>query len=611
MDSSNLKWVYGSTDRAKGMSNETVDEYKTIIQQLYLDRNMTREGVLDRLKSFHGFSLSSVKLNMVPVKNYLTDQTYCRANQFSKATKRWGFYKQSRQVRARIQPSGSIIEDEELSSTLNLLKELFDHESDVLDSIDETEACFHTGSEYVKDPQTLEDVQKQLSYSEVPPSINHSVDFQRDALPCNTDKSLPERSKGQLQQLGTARKLEIGPDAISSKLFARTSSESYIDNKSRVDYLTCCYLLQEAVDCLETSGKTGGKREDQIPRSNTDKPLTKFRRDKDKLSKSEASSLDMWSVLCLEEPNQLGILDDLLNRPDMNDLQLTNAVKACLRMCEGWIELVVKGLPRGALQFDSLLLHQNARKAVQNMYRPVHEQGPFDLWQEAGYLFAFVWSNEQIEAANSSSWLKGAEISGLSRTYFLAIVCRMIVYRTVCRFPDFRTIQSKGNNTGRPICRLYLHAIGKMKKTSQLRDEKRLFIICLYNHHAGSEMDPKQSNILESVQSYQRKADDFVFNEERDTLAQEILQATTLHEDVGITNFSNMASSRSSRTASHSSSYSYTRQQHFTLLSSNPTMTRSLASGSSRGSSLNSFKGFQAASRAIEKCLKEDHSRYI
>ncbi|KAF5576374.1 hypothetical protein FPCIR_12633, partial [Fusarium pseudocircinatum] len=93
MGSSNLKWVYGSTHRAQDVSNEAVDEYKNIIQQLYLDQNMTREEVLSHLKDTHGFSLST--------------------NQFSKATKRWGFYKQSRRARANVTPPESITEEEE------------------------------------------------------------------------------------------------------------------------------------------------------------------------------------------------------------------------------------------------------------------------------------------------------------------------------------------------------------------------------------------------------------------------------------------------------------------------------------------------------------------
>ncbi|KAF5983436.1 hypothetical protein FBULB1_3747 [Fusarium bulbicola] len=370
MGSSNLKWVYGSTHRAQGMSNEAVDEYKAIIQQLYLDQNKTREEVLNHLKDVHGFSLS--------------------ANQFSKATKRWAFCKQPRQVRAKIQPPESIIEDDEQPNPLILLKELFEFESDVLDAIDETEACFQTGSECIKDPQTFEDVQEQLSHSgtalvsEAPLSIKHSVDIPCDALPCNTDKHLLESSKGQLQQLETARKLEIALNSIGSKTFSKIPFGSYINNKSRVDYLTCCYLFQEAVDCLETSGNALGNREHQLSRSNTDRLFTECRRDKDQLLASPTSSLDMWSILCLKEPHKVSIPDDLLDRLDINDLRLMNEVKACLRLCEKWIGLVVKGLPRGALQFDSLLLHQDASKAVQNMYHPLRKQGPVDLWQEAG-----------------------------------------------------------------------------------------------------------------------------------------------------------------------------------------------------------------------------------
>ncbi|SCV31962.1 uncharacterized protein FFFS_03063 [Fusarium fujikuroi] len=145
MDSSKLKWVYGSTHRAQDVSNEAVDKYKNIVEQLYLDQNRTREEVLSHLQDFHGFSLS--------------------ANQFSKATKRWGFYKQPRRVQTSIQPPESITEEDEAPNPLDPLEELFDFEPDVLDTIDETEACFQDSNENVANSQILEDVQEQLSYT--------------------------------------------------------------------------------------------------------------------------------------------------------------------------------------------------------------------------------------------------------------------------------------------------------------------------------------------------------------------------------------------------------------------------------------------------------------
>ncbi|KAF4444199.1 amino-acid permease [Fusarium acutatum] len=317
MDSSNLKWVYGPTHRAQDVSNKAVDEYKSTIQQLYLNQNMTREEILSHLKDVHGFELSN-----------------CSTNQFSKATKRWGFYKQPRHGRATILPPQSNTEEDEAHKPHDPLDEVLDFKSDVLDTIDETEACFQTGSEYVKDSQTLEDVQEHISYSvrtfvsEPPHSINHSqqqavaVDFPCGDLPCDTDKSLPEESKRQLHQLKNTRKLETGPNSTSSKILAHVSFHNYINKKSRVDYLTCCYLFQEAVYCLERLDKSLGKREHRVPRGNTEKLFAPCRRDKDKLLASPNISLDMWSVLCLIEPNQVGIPNDLLDRLDTNDMWL-------------------------------------------------------------------------------------------------------------------------------------------------------------------------------------------------------------------------------------------------------------------------------------------------
>lgn len=502
------------------------------------------------------------------------------------------------------------------------MEELFDFEPDVLDTIDETEACSQHSNKNVADSQILADVQGQLSYagkdfvSEPPPSINHSlpqamdVDSPHDAALCDADRSLPDSSKRELQHMNAVRRLEARPHSINTKTLAQISLNNHVNNKSRVDYLTCCYLFQEAAYYFERSENILGKREHQVPRSNIDKLFAPYHRDKDKLLANPTIPLDMWSILCLIEPNQVSIPDDLLDRLDINDLQFMNAVDACLGLCKKWIELVVKGLPRDALQFDSLLLHQNARKAVQNIWRPMHEQGRFDIWQEAGYLFAFVWSNEQQEAANPSFWLQEAEISGLPPTHFLAMMCRIIVRTAATKSPEFRTISGKGVDDDKLICRLYVQAIRRIKNTRKLQTLKKILLISLFNHHTESDLDLEQRAKLGSVQSYQRRAADFLYKDER-ALAREFSQATTLHGDVQTKNSGSLASSRSTSSASYASSYLYTNQLHLTLLSSNPAMTRSLASGSSRGSSLNSFRDFRAASRAMATCLKEDQDEFI
>ncbi|KAF5587213.1 hypothetical protein FPCIR_7621, partial [Fusarium pseudocircinatum] len=351
---------------------------------------------------------------------------------------------------------------------------------DVLDTIDETEACLNIAL-------NLEDVLRQFSdtgrnfVSKPPPSLNQSqpqamdVDFPCDALPRGTDKSLPKSLERQLEKLQNARKLETRPHSFM------------------------------------------------------------------------------------------------------------NAVRACLGMCEKWIELVGEGLPKGALQFDSLFLHQTAGKAIHDICHPLHEQNRFDIWQEAGYLFAFIWSNEklkELKAADYWSWLREDEISGLSPTYFLAIVCQMIVHVAVVSSPDIWMIICKRDDAAKSICGVYLQTIESIKRY-QARKCKGLFINFLFDHHTGPDMNSEERRTFESVQSYQRRAADLVYKEETDVLIQKV------------------------NSASYSLSYSYTHQQYLGLLTGNPTMARSLASGSSRGSSLNSFRAFQAASRAMAT-VKED-----
>ncbi|KAF5637769.1 hypothetical protein F52700_4471 [Fusarium sp. NRRL 52700] len=334
MASSNLKWVYGLTHRAQDVSNEAVDEYKSVIRQLYLDQNMTRDEVLSHLQDVHGFSLST--------------------NQFSKATKRWGFYKQPRQAQKRMRLPKSIAEEKQAPNPLNPLDELFDFEPDILDTIDETESCSETGSQNFTDSQILGDVQGQFPYTgrsfvcEPPPSLHQSppqamnADFPCDALPCDKERSLSESSKRRLLLLKTTQTfetIETKPLYISTEVLSQLYLYNDINEKLCAEYLFCCHRFQELSYRLENSDKNLGKREHRVPGTTTDECFAQYRRDKDKLLATPNISLDMWSVLCLLESTQ-DTPDDLLDRLETTDLRFMTAVRGCLRLCKNWIELV-------------------------------------------------------------------------------------------------------------------------------------------------------------------------------------------------------------------------------------------------------------------------------
>ncbi|KAH6984327.1 hypothetical protein BKA56DRAFT_654775 [Ilyonectria sp. MPI-CAGE-AT-0026] len=71
-----LTWVHYPKPRAGAISRQDIDQYKEPIRQMYLVEGLSRATVISRLLKEHGFSISP--------------------DQFSRATRRWGFHKQTR-----------------------------------------------------------------------------------------------------------------------------------------------------------------------------------------------------------------------------------------------------------------------------------------------------------------------------------------------------------------------------------------------------------------------------------------------------------------------------------------------------------------------------------
>ncbi|KAF5566489.1 hypothetical protein FNAPI_1113 [Fusarium napiforme] len=71
-----LSFIHSRAPRAAGLSDNAVDEHKDLIGDLYLTQNYTRDQVINYLETNLSFTISR--------------------DQFSKATRRWGFHKQPR-----------------------------------------------------------------------------------------------------------------------------------------------------------------------------------------------------------------------------------------------------------------------------------------------------------------------------------------------------------------------------------------------------------------------------------------------------------------------------------------------------------------------------------
>jgi hypothetical protein len=336
----------------------------------------------------------------------------------------------------------------------------------------------------------------------------------------------------------------------------------------------------------------------------------------------------MWSIYCLWfHSTEQNALDDLLDRLDIDDKLFLYFFEKCLDLCKQWLELVNKGLPT-RFELDSLFLHAEKATDLQEVCRLIQKESKPNTWEEAGFLFAFVWGNVLQEAEglwsgidSLCSGIGSSEISGISPTHFLAVVCRMIVYQTINFHPTFQNgfarKDATKNTTKKFISRLYQDTIEgfKMRQLSP-RETKRQFLEHFIKHHTWPDQEPEDDRSTKRFHKYQRTALRRVIEFRKasakcHTPVQETPQVSLLPKDVQMTNSGSLDSNKSANFVSHSTSSSHARQLHFSALSRNPTMTRSPASGSSRGSSFNSFKRFQAASAAITIRLKERQGSHM
>ncbi|EXL42780.1 hypothetical protein FOCG_15225 [Fusarium oxysporum f. sp. radicis-lycopersici 26381] len=143
------------------------------------------------------------------------------------------------------------------------------------------------------------------------------------------------------------------------------------------------------------------------------------------------------------------------------------------------------------------------------------------------------------------------------------------------------------------------------------RDFKREFLQHFTKHHTWSELEPEDKGSIERVQNCQQRVLDNVIRHSMDSakhhssVQETSPQATPLQTDVRMTQSLSLGSNKSNNSSSRSTSSSHGRQRYLSSLSNNPAITRSTASGSSRRSSMNSFRRFQAANAAITICLKD------
>ncbi|KAF4443400.1 HET-domain-containing protein [Fusarium austroafricanum] len=526
MSSSKLTWVYRRKDRAKDVSKDAIDEYKNIIRHLYLDQNMTRVEVLSHLKDNHGFTLST--------------------SQFAKATKRWGLYKQPRQAQTLVQALEATIVQEPVPPGA-----VFDIEVDALGAIAENETSLQTGIDLIPDSNVLENIEDEPSSSGRDPNgkKNCSTDAPQrrprtDEYPWDlgyVDGEPEHRVADVTQRIPTVIIRLYSKDLADENLIHQLLDLMRIAKSSRMGVSAIallrelCLLGAAAGDTDETTLLLDASLQDRMLfhaylagiyglfqglENKTRRHLGRLREIKNELVASPDISLSMWSILCLQqESSQRDTPDNLLERLNIDDEEFLHFFETCLHLCKQWLEPVEKrSLSQALVQFDSLFLHKDDTVISQEICRLMRKQSRLDTWQEAGFLFAFVWGNAQQEVSNSSHYLKGIDISvlekGFSSKYLTEELISMLYLDTI---EDFMTTQLSS------------------------RDIKREFLQHFTKHHTWSNLEPEDNGAIKRVQNYQQRVLDDVIRHKTDAAkdqaaVQDTPQITHSRTDVRMTN---------------------------------------------------------------------------
>ncbi|KAF5978826.1 hypothetical protein FCOIX_5628 [Fusarium coicis] len=580
MASSRLTWVYERQDRAKEVSKDVIDEYRDIIRHLYLDRNMTRLEVISRLKDEHGFTVAP--------------------SQFAKATKRWGFYKQPRQSQALLHAIEAAMVPEP-----DPLGAIFEIEVDPSAADDENESLSHTTNApvpYSQIPKNAEDDGdvKEPSQKTGDTLLEVLNDHQRTRI--LTSQWHPADLKTPIR-ISEVPKTQITP---AWRLYPSWVPDTKQQNVKKapdlyLDFLTCCYLFQDSFDFVY------GTIHVSIPQ------FLNLMRIAKSPSMGELTISLLQDFHLLEAAEGDADKTSVLPYTSAQDRMLFHAYLFDIySLMQGRENQAQRHLGRLREIRDELLARRYRSLISQEISRLMRKESRLDTWQEAGFLFAFVWGNAQQETSTSSSWWKQAEISGISPTHFLAIICRMIVHHTTISDLQLSHELPSKSITQQYISLLYLQTIEDLLETClSIRELKKEFLQHFTKHHMWSNLEPEDNGPIKRVQNYQRRVLDSVIRHSMDgathrsSVHETSPEATPSQMNARRTQPLSPNSNKSKNASSRSTNSSYGRERYLSSLSNNPTMTRSPASGSSRGSSMNSFRRFQAASTAIAIRLKD------
>ncbi|KAF4341893.1 hypothetical protein FBEOM_4210 [Fusarium beomiforme] len=553
-----LSFIDRRAPRAARVSNQAVDAHKELIRELYLEQSYTRDQVVNYLATNLDFILSP--------------------DQFSKATRRWGFRKQPRAVDSSERPLNEAVSKCTASDTTS---------NEVLCTTTEDDAA-------EQEPTLLSKSSKR------PRSDASSISRKSDIRTLGPSSPLPRPPTKRPKPKGDSDKTTVphrhvnfvieNDFSFTPSTDEATSRYQYIyDDKLSGEYLACCCRYTKAFNCywrisvpfqyktysakqrrnrildMARTAKTQRtceavrvmmeselgiskdplteEKSDQYPRvqaemcrmqsflfhchlaqiyahrsdgeSSVHEHLDKARTFVQKLETESTASTDLWTLFYLLQPtDNCPISESRFDSLKWDNEFFISDMQDCLNHCLSTLA--------DAESFQQAL--QDYGVGHREMVTPTEmsdlafQNSPLSLWKKSAWLFTFLWKQMQLENRPPLPWESG--LPSISWTQFLMIVSRIIIQRSwAISKPrdDFLDWERLPLELRPSDLQLYRRAIIGLLRGSLFTPEqlKRDFVTEFVAHHSWSPPTAYKSD-LSQLRTYQLEALQCVLAAKRD-----------------------------------------------------------------------------------------------
>ncbi|KAF5626594.1 hypothetical protein F52700_8656 [Fusarium sp. NRRL 52700] len=537
-----LSFIHSRAPRAAGLSDNAVDEHKDLIGDLYLTQNYTRDQVINYLETNLSFTISR--------------------DQFSKATRRWGFHKQPRgSLSIQSTPNGTASQSTPSEPASN-------------------EPCCST----TEDDFTDQGLIHTNESSKRPRSGTSSISRRSDTTAHGPSSPLPRRPLKRPKPRSesgdytsenssdTPMNISTDGDFISTTWTLQSSPRCQYtyDDKLSAEYLSCChrytrafrYYLKISIPFQHKTPSAKQRRARMLDMARTAKKRrpcaivrvmmeSELKMSKDPLMGEEddpcpSDGVEMSPMQSFLFHRHLAQIyahsgDASLEQKHLDKAR--NFTKAFDTLgpesIDLWTLLRLQGKKYDSisedllksLQWDSKLFASDMERCLTHCWRTLRDtqcpkpfpgydkerlegmnptkmsdlalqKSPLYLWKKSSFLFTHFWKHIQQGLESPLPW--GQSLPTISATHFLMIVSRIVVQRSLLvSEPDNGPLGLQVSDVS-----LYCEIIPALLYDNSFTPEhaKREFATQFVGHYSWSPPSANKNGLAREVQAHQMEA---------------------------------------------------------------------------------------------------------